>query len=210
MTMRIDVHADVLCPWSYIAKRRLEAARAGIQGTPVEIVWRSFELAPDLGSVPAKSAAQTIRDWRGDEADARIARIVALGAAEGITLDLERARLVNTFDAHRLLHLGAAGGKADAVMERLLRAYHSDGENVADAGVLARLGRQAGLDAQDVTAMLAGERCSDAVRADQDLARRRGITGVPMMVIGPAPPISAVRPVDELRELLERAAAGSR
>lgn len=204
-TVQIEIYADILCPWSYIAKRRLDKAFTQLRGAHVEIVWRSFELEPDLGRLPSQSAAQTIRDSRGDEADARIDRIVTLGALEGLTLDLERARPVNTFDAHRLVHLGAGVGKADATMERLLRAYHSEGENVADHDVLLRLASAAGLDTEEVRSTLAGERFADAVRSDERLARERGITGVPMMLTAGASPISAVLPVAELHAWLELA-----
>jgi predicted DsbA family dithiol-disulfide isomerase len=189
--MRIEIHADVLCPWSYIAKRRLEAASA-LAGTPIETVWRSFELSPEGGPMPGDSAAEMIRQWRGDAAEARIAQIMSLGAAAGIKLDLENARPVNSFNAHRLVHLGAATGKADAVMERLLRAYHSEAENIADLGVLDRLGR---------------EDFADAVRADKRLAVERGITGVPVMVLAGQAPTSAIKPVAELIELLRQATA---
>ncbi|GAA2831953.1 putative DsbA family dithiol-disulfide isomerase [Aminobacter aminovorans] len=204
--MRIEIHADVLCPWSYIAKRRLEAASA-LAGAPIEIVWRSFELSPEGGPIPGDSAADMIRQWRGDAAEARIAQITALGAAEGTKLDLENARPVNSFDAHRLVHLGAAAGKADAVMERLLRAYHSEAENIAVTGVLNRLGREAGLDPRAVADLLAGEEFVDAVRADKRLAIERGISGVPVMVLPGAAPTSAVKPVAELVGLLREAAA---
>jgi predicted DsbA family dithiol-disulfide isomerase len=202
--MRIEIYADVLCPWSYIAKRRIETALAGFETGRIGVIWRSFELSPESGDTPGESAAQMIRDWRGDAACARIAHIEALGAAEGLTLDLERARPVNTFDAHRLVHLGAAAGKADAVMERLLRAYHCEGVNVAGREVLARLGMEAGLDGDSVTTTLAGNNYADAVRADERSAAERGITGVPMMVIAGSAPISAVQPVAALLDLLRR------
>ncbi len=205
--MQIEIHADVLCPWSYIAKRRLEAASV-LAGTPIEIVWRSFELSPDGGPTPGDSAADMIRQWRGDAAEARIAQITALGVAEGIKLDLENARPVNSFNAHRLVHLGAASSKTDAVMERLLRAYHSEAENIALTGVLDRLGREAGLDPRAVAELLAGDDFADAVRADKRLAIERGISSVPVMVLAGAAPTSAVKPIEELADLL-RQAAGS-
>jgi len=205
--MQIEIHADVLCPWSYIAKRRLEAA-SGLADTPIEIVWRSFELSPEGRPISGDSAADMIRQWRGDAAEARIAQIVSLGAAEGLKLDLENARPTNSFNAHRLIHLGAASGKADAVMERLLRAYHSEAENIAVTGVLDRLGREAGLAPSTVAELLAGDDFAEAVRADKRLAVERGISGVPVMVLAGATPTSAVKPIEELADLL-RQAAGS-
>ncbi|AMS40649.1 DsbA family oxidoreductase [Aminobacter aminovorans] len=204
--MQIEMHADVLCPWSYIAKRRLEAASA-LSGTPIKIVWRSFELSPEGALISGDSAADMIRQWRGDAAEARIAQITGFATVEGIKLDLENARPVNSFNAHRLVHLGAASGKADAVMERLLRAYHSEAENIADRGVLDRLGREAGLAPGAVAQLLAGDDFAAAVRADKRLAVERGISGVPVMVLAGTAPTSAVKPVEELAKLLRQAAA---
>lgn len=182
-----------------------EVASRALAGTPIEIVWRSFELSPEGGPMPGESAADMIRQWRGDAAEARIAQIVSLGAAEALKLDLENARPVNSFNAHRLVHLGAAAGKADAVIKRLLRAYHSEAENIAVTGVLDRLGREAGLAPSAVAELLAGEDLGDAVRADKRLAVERGISGVPVMVLAGQAPTSAVKPVAELIELLRRA-----
>lgn len=205
--VRIEMHADVLCPWSYIAKRRLEAAQAELGTLRVGTIWRSFELSPEAGSEPAESAAQVIRNWRGDAAEARIRQIVGLGEAEGLRLDLERARPVSSFDAHGLVQLGGASGQADAMMERLLYAYHSEGANIADHGVLARLGTEAGLEAETVIQVLDGEAYGDAVRADRRIAEARGISGVPVMVVAGSPPMSAVQPVADLVKLLRRAFA---
>ncbi|MFI7704017.1 DsbA family protein [Nonomuraea sp. NPDC049480] len=120
--MKVEIYADVLCPWCYIGKRRMSAALEQVTDREnVQIVWRGFELAPEEGRVPGPTAAEAMAGWWGDQAPARIALIQALGAAEGLELNLHLARPVSTFDAHRLCHLAAARGRADQVMERLLR-----------------------------------------------------------------------------------------
>ncbi|MBE1561970.1 putative DsbA family dithiol-disulfide isomerase [Nonomuraea africana] len=169
----------------------------------VEIVWRSYELAPEEGRVPGPTAAGAMAGWWGDQASARVARIQALGAAEGLELNLHLARPVNTFDAHRLCHLAAGRGRADQMMERLLHAYHTEGLNVADPQVLQRLGTEAGLDAAQVRAVLAGDDYAEEVRADRRRAAEHGVTGVPSLVIDGRPPVSGVQPAAELRRLLE-------
>ncbi|WP_344395906.1 DsbA family protein [Actinomadura alba] len=126
-----------------------------------------------------------------------------LGAAEGLKLNLHKARPVNTFDAHRLLHLAAACGRADQMLEHLLGAYHTDGSDIADPYVLQRLGAEAGLDTGDVGALLSGDAYAGAVRADGEHAVEDGVTGVPALV-GTRPPVSAVQPPAELTRLLER------
>lgn len=205
--MQVEIYVDVLCPWCYIGKRRVAAALSQIdRRDQVQIIWRSLELAPESGREPGQSAAEAMREWWGDQAEARVAHIQALGAAEGLELNLHLARPVNTFDAHRLCHLAADRGLADEVMERLLRGYHTEGLDVADPVVLERLAVEAGLEADEVRALLAGDAYAERVRADERRAAELGVAGVPSMVIDGGAPVSAVQPPAALRLLLENAA----
>ncbi|MFI0355239.1 DsbA family protein [Actinomadura sp. 9N407] len=207
--MKVEIYADVLCPWCYIGKRRLTTALEGLADrTGVEIVWRGYELGPEAGRVPGLTAAEAMAGWWGDQAADRIARIQSLGAAEGLELDLRLARPVNTFDAHRLCGLAAEDGRADRMMERLLAAYHSEGLNVADLQILQRLGEEAGLDATRVRAVLVGDDYAERVRSDRRRATEHGVTSVPSLVIDGRPPVLGVQPAAELRRLLERGLTG--
>ncbi|MEJ3749522.1 DsbA family oxidoreductase [Actinomycetes bacterium KLBMP 9797] len=201
--MKVEIYADVLCPWCYIGKRRLAAALAKLADRErVQIVWRSFELAPREGNIPGPTAAEAMTDWWGDQAPARVERIRALGAAEGLELNLHMARPVNTFDAHRLCHLAADHGRADDMMERLLYAYHTEGLNVAEPQTLERLGIETGLGVADVRTLLSGDAYAERVRTDERRATEQGVTGVPSLVIDGQPPISGVQTPDELHRLL--------
>ncbi|MFD0475302.1 DsbA family protein [Nonomuraea thailandensis] len=140
--------------------------------------------------------------WWGEQAQSRIDRIRSLGAAEGLELNLHLARPVNTFDAHRLVKLAAAHGRAEEMMELLLHAYHTDGHNVADAQVLQRLGGEAGLDTGQVRALLDGDDYAAEVHADRRRAAQHGVTGVPSLVIDGRPPVPGVQSVADLRQLL--------
>ncbi|MEU8377687.1 DsbA family oxidoreductase [Streptosporangium sp. NPDC048865] len=207
--MKLEIYADVLCPWCYIGKRRLAAALARHAGRDrVDIVWRGYELAPEAGRTPGPTAAEAMAGWFGEEAPARIARIRSLGVAEGLELNLHLSRPVNTFDAHRLNKLAADRGRADRMMELLLHAYHTEGLNVADLQVLRHLGGEAGLDGDEVHAVLAGDDYAEQVRADRRRAAEHGVTGVPGLVIDGRPPVSGVQPVADLRRLLTRGPAG--
>ncbi|MFG3705158.1 DsbA family oxidoreductase [Micromonospora sp. NPDC047670] len=204
--MKLEVFADVLCPWCYIGKRRLSAALARhADRDSVEVVWRAFELAPEEGRVPGPTAAEAMAGWWGEQAPARVARIQSMGAAAGVELNLHLARPVNTFDAHRLCKLAADRGRADEMMESLLHAYHTEGLNVADPHILQRLSGAAGVDADQARAVLAGDGYADEVRADRRRAVELGVTGVPNLVIDGRPPVSGVQPVADLLRLLERA-----
>ncbi|MEU7399569.1 DsbA family oxidoreductase, partial [Streptomyces albogriseolus] len=170
----------------------------------IQIVWRSYELAPEEGKVPGLTAAEAMAGWWGEQASARITRIRALGEAEGLQLNLHRARPVNTFDAHRLCHLAADHGVADKMMERLFHAYHTEGLNVAEPQTLDRLGDEAGLDPADVRTLLGGNDYAEQVRADERGAAERGVTSVPSLVIDGRPPVSGVQAPEKLRLLVDQ------
>ena len=207
--MKIEVFSDVLCPWCYIGKRRIRSAvESFAHRDRVEVVWRSFELDPAAGRVPGVTAAEAMEQWMDPAAvPARIRLIKDHGRQEGLELNLERSRPVNTFDAHRLSHFAAGRGRADEMMERLFRAYHTEALDVADREVLVRLAAEAGLDADEARALLAGDGHADDVRADERRARALGVSGVPSVVVDGLPPVSGVLPPAELVGHFERALA---
>ncbi|NMM83276.1 disulfide bond formation protein DsbA [Rhodococcus sp. SRB_17] len=208
--MKVEIYSDVLCPWCYIGKRRLAAALSTLaDAKSVELVWRSFELAPEDSGIPGETAAEAMAGWWGDEAPSRIARIRSLGTAEGLELNMHLSRPVSSFDAHRLSKLAADRGRVDQMMELLLHAYHTEGLNLADPHVLRRLGREAGLDADEVLAVQAGDAYADEGRADRSRGAEHGVTGVPTLMIDGGTPVSAIQPISDLRQLLEPNGAGS-
>lgn len=223
--MKVEIWSDVVCPWCHVGKRRFEAALARFdQRDEIEIEWKSFELDPGASSQPAGVAEQDVTGETGDYAD-RLARkygtsragaqqmletMTAAAAAEGLDFHFEKAIKANTFDAHQVIHLAGERGVQDAVKERLLRAYFSEGEAVGDRSVLARLGAQAGLDADEVTAALQDQRYADAVRADESEASRLGISAVPFFVVDRKYGIAGAQPAEQILEVLEQAWTQSR
>jgi predicted DsbA family dithiol-disulfide isomerase len=209
--LRIDVWSDIACPWCYVGKRRLEAALAKFpHREAVEVVWRAFELDP---SAPRErdnkvSYAERIAKKYGSsvtEADGMITRMTDVAAADGLDFRFDRIRSGNTLDAHRVIHLARAHGKQDAVKERLLRAYMTEGEAIGDPEVLVRLAAEAGLDPEEVRAMLASDAEVKEVRADEDEARQLGISGVPFFVLGGKYAVSGAQPTEVLLGALTRA-----
>ncbi|MFJ4824479.1 DsbA family oxidoreductase [Streptomyces bacillaris] len=196
--MQVEVYFDILCPWCYIGKRRLTTALAGREDA--EVVWRSLELDPE-GS---PTAAEVIAQYQPgpERAAARVRHIQSLGEAEGVRLDLHKARPVNSFDAHRLVRLGAVHGAADEVLERLLHGYHTEGLDIASHEVLEKLGAEAGLEPSAVRRMLEGTEFTEDVRADERSARQRGVRGVPTLVVDGGPPASAIQDPGVLGRLL--------
>jgi predicted DsbA family dithiol-disulfide isomerase len=200
--VKVEIWSDVVCPWCHIGKRRFEEALSRFaHRDAVEVVWRSFELDPsapaDLG-VPL--VAHLAEKYGTDRAGAQemVDRMRLTGEAEGLDMRFSVARAGNTFDAHRVLHLALERGVQDAVKERFLTGYLTDGELMSDRGTLIRLGAEAGLDPDEVAAVLDGDAHADAVRADEADARALGCSGVPFFVIDRAFGVSGAQPADLL------------
>ncbi|HEX3766405.1 MAG TPA: DsbA family oxidoreductase [Kofleriaceae bacterium] len=209
--LRIDIWSDIACPWCYVGKRHLEQALGRFpHRDEVEIVWRAFELDPSAPRVrdTQQSYAERLARKYGTtpvQAQAMIDRMVDTAAGDGLALRFDHIRPGNTFDAHRLLHLAHERGMQDALKERLLRAYLTEGQAIGEPEVLAPLAREVGLDEREVADLLAGDRFAAEVRQDEALARELGITGVPFFVLAGRLGVSGAQPADVLLGALDRA-----
>jgi predicted DsbA family dithiol-disulfide isomerase len=207
--VKVEVWSDVVCPWCYVGKRRLERALAAFDGD-VEVEYRSFELDPSAPRLREGSPARRLGakyGWSDAEVEAAQTRIKSVGAGEGLDLRVDETRSGNSFDAHRLLHLAKERGLQAELKERLMRAYFTESEAIGEVDVLQRLAVDAGLDADEVAEVLAGDRYADAVREDEALARRIGIDGVPFFVVGGRYAISGAQPSELIAQALETAAS---
>jgi len=205
--MLVEIWSDLVCPWCYLGKRRLERALEGFEHADrVDVVWRSFELEPDAPRV-AESRRTLLLSRYGmtaEQAAERDAQMTALAQAEGLEYRPDLAQLGNTFDAHRVLHAaGAAGVQGDA-KERLLRGYFSEGRNLTDADTLVELAADAGLDPAAARSALADEGLAEEVRGDEREAAAIGITGVPFFVLNRRYAVSGAQPSDILQQALQR------
>ncbi len=185
--MDIDIWSDIACPWCYVGKRRLEAALASFEHRDeVQVVWHSFELDPNAPHERKGDNATNLAHKYGtsrEQALEMLARMTDTAAGDGLEFHFERARGGNTFDAHRLTHLALAHGRQDAMKERLMRAYLTEGELISDHPTLRRLALAVGLPAEPVDELLAGELYAEEVRTDEYTANRLGITAVPFFVV---------------------------
>ncbi len=211
-TVLVEVWSDVVCPWCYIGKRHLEAAIDAFRlRDEVSVVWRSYELDPDGPPRRHQSMAEVIAHKYGmtaDQATAANARLTRLAAEVGLDYHLDDVVMGNTFDAHRLIHLAASVGRADPMGERLMAAYFTEGVAIGERDSLIAQAEQVGLDRDQVAAVLDGDGCADAVRADQRAAAELGVTGVPFFAIGGRLGVSGAQPPEVLLRALERAAGG--
>ncbi|MFC6153484.1 DsbA family oxidoreductase [Nocardioides yefusunii] len=209
--MRIDIFSDVVCPWCYIGKRRLEAALAEFEhADQVEVVWRSYQLDP---SAPKDAVVSTVEALGAkfpggpEQVKQMLARTRGVAAEEGLEFGGDSFH-ANTVDAHRLLHLAletAGPAVQGELKEALFRTHFTENRNVADADVLTEVAVAVGLDADRVAQVLAGDEFADAVQADIAQAQAYGSTGVPFFVVDAKYGVSGAQPKEAFTQVLERA-----
>ncbi|WP_020579066.1 DsbA family oxidoreductase [Actinopolymorpha alba] len=205
----IDVWSDVVCPWCFIGKRRLDTALAAFEHRDaVTVQFHSFQLDPHAPRESAETLPERTQRDLGlatvEEASRLHAQVTALAAAEGLVYRLDRARLVNTYDAHRLLHFAAQDGRGEALQEQMSVAYTGEGAVLSDHDTLVALATDAGLDPAAARTVLAGDAFADAVASDRRRAQAVGITGVPAFLIGGRYLITGAQPAATLAEALRR------
>ena len=216
MDVKIEIWSDVVCPWCYIGKRRIEKAIDAFEhADEVEVHWRSFQLDPGAPTEPTEgTGAMLARKYGQSPAGAKQMqdRVEAVAAEDGLIYRLSETLHLNTVDAHRLIHLGheqGGNGLQGRVKEALLKAYFTDARNVADHAVLREVGVAAGLDAARVDEVLAGTEYAAEVYADMEQAQAYGATGVPFFVVDQKYGVSGAQPVEAFTQVLERAWADS-
>jgi predicted DsbA family dithiol-disulfide isomerase len=206
--MHVEIWSDIACPWCYVGKRRLEAALAAFEHRDeVTVTWRSFELDPAAPRERGGDRAAHLAEKYGVTVERAIEMqdyMMRVAAGDGLDFRFDLARSGSTFDAHRLLHLAAEHGLQDAMKERLVRAYLTEGELIGDPEVLERLAVAAGLPRSEVLELLAGDRFAAEVRADERTAAELGIHAVPFFVVDRALGASGAQPPEVLGEMLRR------
>ncbi|WP_417433646.1 DsbA family oxidoreductase [Hoeflea sp.] len=187
-TLTIDVVSDVMCPWCYIGKRRLEAALDDVRDEiDVEVRWRPYQLDPTLPK-EGKDRQKYLEDKFGGAAGAEqaYAAVRQAGADEDIPFAFDKIKVsANTHDAHRLIRWASALGlpAQHQMVDLLFKAYFEDGKSLGDDSVLIEAAEQVGLEAPVVERLLAGDADRDTVSAEIDQARQMGVTGVPCFII---------------------------
>ena len=196
----IDVVSDVVCPWCYIGKRRLDAALARLDGPPPRVFWHPFQLNPDLPPEGVDRRSYLEAKFGGARrAEEIYARVRAAGASAGIAFELERIeRQPNTLTAHRLINWAQAHGDAAPLVERLFRAYFIEGAFIGDAAVLERLAAEAGFDGDAAAAYLVSDEGVEAVAGADRRARELGIGGVPLFIFNRRVAVSGAQEPDTL------------
>ncbi len=212
--MQIEVWADVVCPWCYVGKRRLQSAleQRGLSDE-VEIVHRAFQLDPTASTVTEPTVGHLAVKYgvSRDEALAMMSNVTEVAAAEGLDYHLELCMTGNTRDAHRLALWAqeADPAMAQRLLEAMYSTYFEQGRGVFSTDDLVALAAEVGLDAAAARDMLAGTAYVDQVVQDQELARAFGAQGVPFFVIDRAYGISGAQPVEAFLSALDQARAAN-
>ena len=207
--LSVTVYSDVICPWCYVGKRRLEAALDG-PGMPasLRLSWRPFELNPDMPAEGIERKAYRVRKF-GEARSAELDRNMAeTGRGLGIDFAFDRMqRTPNTRLAHRLIWEAGRQGRQDALVERLFHGYFEEALDIGAPEILRRLAAESGLAADGVESALTEASSLDAVTKLEDEGRSLGIQGVPFFILLQKYGISGAQPPDFWRETLPKIAA---
>ncbi|MFF2080888.1 DsbA family protein [Kitasatospora sp. NPDC058162] len=204
-TVRAEIVLDVICVHSYLGYTRFARAaeRLRASGVAVEVDFLPFELAPGAGTVGAPLLEVLERTF-GPQAVAGISQLAAAATQDGLDLHYERAVATGTFEAHQLIALAAAQGRAEQMVERLFRAHFTDGLHIGDAATLAALAAEVGVRTDGAAPG------PEQLQARLDLVRRRGITSIPVFLIDGVPPLTGSQSESALFAALQAAAGAAR
>jgi len=209
--MNVDVISDVVCPWCFIGKRRLEEAlglwRERHPGEEPEVRWHPFELNPDMPAGGMDRFSYLAQKFGGPERAKEIyARVEAAGREVDIPFDFARMQVQpNTVNAHRLIAWAGGLGKQGSMVDALFHGYFLEARNLASEGVLLEIAGGAGFDRSDAGEMLASDELTDHVRKEEETAHRIGVQGVPFFIFNQRVALSGAQPADAIVEAMEEA-----
>ena len=186
--LQIDIWSDIVCPFCYIGKRRLEVALAQFEHCDqVHIEWHSYQLDPEVESHTGETIYEYLARRKGitdEQSEQMHEHVTSMAASVGLDYRFDIAKVANSFDAHRLIHFSKRSNLADDMEEALFHAYFSEGEDIAKHATLVKLASGVGLDAAEANEVLNSEKFAAEVRRDIDVASQLGIGGVPFFVFG--------------------------
>lgn len=206
--MKIEIWSDVVCPWCYIGKRRLEEALNSFPHRDrLHIEWKSYQLDPQMETDTSLNIHQYLADKKGmslAQAKAMGDNVTQVAAEVGLSYDFSKTIPVNTIKAHRLLHYAATVQKQDETKEALLHAYFTAGDNLDDNPTLVRISEAIGLDPAAVSKVLESDAYMSEVQADIREGVQLGLRGVPFFVFDRKYGISGAQQTEVFTQTLEK------
>lgn len=207
--MKIEVWSDVVCPFCYIGKVRLENALKEIDPKLVDLIeWKSFQLDPNAEMHAGKPLNQYLSESKGisiEEASKMSEYVAERGVEEDIHFQFDKAIVANTKKAHLLLHLAKESGMQNAMKERFMRAYFLEGMDLNRDEVLLDLANEVGLDSNKAKAALESEELAYDFKSDIQEAGQLGVRGVPFFVFNRKFAISGAQPMETFRGAVQKA-----
>jgi predicted DsbA family dithiol-disulfide isomerase len=197
--LEIDVISDVVCPWCYLGKRKLDAAMKQVEAFTYDVRWRPFQLDPTIPPEGIARSEYMSRKFGPEKIAAIHARLEEAGQEEGLSFAFDKiTRSPNTLDAHRLIRWAQPSGKQSDIVELLFNLYFVEGQDIGDRNVLIDVARQAGLDVDLITRLFVEGVDIVPVQEEISTAARMGISGVPFFIFGGKYAVSGAQPVDAL------------
>lgn len=209
--MIVEIWSDVMCPFCYIGKRQFELALSKFEHkNEVEVVWRSFELNPNVKTDTTLSVVEYLSKNKGvplEEAKSMTDYATNMARVVDLEYHFEKAVVANSFKAHQFVHFAKEYGKQSIAEEVLFKAYFTDGKNTDDTNVLLSLATEIGLDAKKLKNALESGKFAKAVKADELKAQKLGINGVPFFYINESIQLSGAQDAKEFLKALNKAFA---
>lgn len=208
-SLNIDVWSDIACPWCYIGHSTLHEAIEQYDGE-VAVRYHSYELAPDTPTDFEGSEVDFLVDHKGmssDQVQQMLQQVTATGESVGVTFNFAQVRHTNTLRAHEALHHAAEHGKQEELLQRLFRAYFTEGRHLGQDSVLAELAGEVGLDGEALLADLNAERYAGDVHRDIKHAQQMGVRGVPFFVFAGQYGVSGAQSAQTFAEVLDQVAS---
>ena len=209
-TLTVDVIADLVCPWCYLGKRRLDNALNAVHG-PSLVTWYPFQLNPEMPTEGVSLDRYLETRFGGREAvRPGLEYLAKKGSDEGVTFRFDRiARVPNTLDAHRLLQLAERNGAdVTALAEDLMHRFFAEGEDISEHDLLIEAGAAVGLESSDVISMLDDDRSRQIVLSQEAQVRKGGVTGVPDFLVNKRLFVTGAQSTEILVNVFDRAMFG--
>ena len=214
--MKVEIWSDIMCPFCYIGKRNFEAALKEFDAkNEIEIEWKSFQLDPTIPKSFEKkvSTYEYLAERKGmpvERSKEMHDNIVETARKVGLTYNFDKSVVANSFDAHKLIQLAKTKGLGDAAEESLFKAYFSNGQDMSDHSTLIRLGKEIGLNEEEITAALVSEEFEAKVNFDVSEGSQLGVTGVPFFVFDRKYAVSGAQPIETFLNALKQSHAESK
>lgn len=209
--MKIEIWSDVMCPFCYIGKRNFETAMAQFADKEdIEVIWKSYQLDPTIPEVASETYEDYLVKRKGislEQAKSTLANVAQSAKQAGLDYHFDKALMVSSHKAHLLIQFAKTKNLGNEAEERLFKAFFTEGKNIADITTLTQLGKEIGLDEQELQVAFTDEKYAQLVKNDIQEAQQIGVSGVPFFVIDRKYAVSGAQPPQVFLETLEKSFA---